>query len=272
MAPSRRLRRVAGHLATQPAAQAEPLPVQDFRVTTDDGAAGMTPLPIQPDGQLSPATLAQLTEQRDAAAAAHDYRTAAGLQDLITVLTPRDLTLDDFSPPTLEGQTNCYMEHGFCVFPAAVQGAELQALQEAWLAAEAPAREGWQKRVAAAELKAAEEQEEQDRKELAQFNTRDDSFPEQTFGLGFDYTEPAFTALLEHPTFRPFFEAICSTGERYRLRTIFLAGLRCLTVGAVQGTIRGRYRRGAGCGSCRHRGSCSRRTRPEHPATSAGTA
>ena len=110
---------------------------------------------LPPD--LSPATLAHLTEQRDAAAAAHDYRTAAGLQDLLTVLTPRDLTLDDFSPPTLEGQTSCYMEHGFCVFPAAVQGAELQALQEAWLAAEAPAREGWQKRVAAAELKAAEE-------------------------------------------------------------------------------------------------------------------
>lgn len=198
-----RLARVARHVLSAAAASDASPPWAG----TDDHAGGVTPLPIGPAG-VPEASLAELAQRRDACAAKRDYRTAQTLDDLLTVLTPRSVSAADFAPPTLLEQTRCYLEHGFCVFPYAVVGDALRDLQTAWLEAEHPAREAWHRRneVAAA----AEPQEAPDGTSL---------FPppaEQTFGLGFDFTQPAITALLTHRTLRPFFEEICSTGDDTR--------------------------------------------------------
>ena len=205
----RRLGRVAGHCHCSAAAaeeNSEEVATPPPWAGTDDLAGGVTPLPIGSDG-VPPATLLQVAAKRDACAASRDYRTAQALDDLLTVLTPRSLAVGDFAPPTLEEQTKCYFEHGFCVFPSAVAGPALQQLQVAWLEAERPAREAWQRRNDATPAVADE--------------TSDGAFrfppqAEQTFGLGFDFQRPAFTALLEHATLRTFFEQICSTGDRIR--------------------------------------------------------
>lgn len=198
----RRVGRVASHCCVATAAEEGGKPWAG----TDDLAGGVTPLPIGIDG-IPAATLRELAKKRDAHAASRNYRTAQALDDLLTVLTPRSLTVADFAPPTLEEQTRCFFDNGFCLFPNAVVGAELEALQGAWLEAERPAREAWRQRnedpPAAAE-------------EASDGTFRFPPQAQQTFGLGFDLHQPAFTALLDDETLRPFFETICSTGDDTR--------------------------------------------------------
>ncbi len=179
---------------------------------TDDGASGMTPLPID-EGGVSAATLQQLAERRDTSAARHDYRTAASLQDLITVLTPRALTLADFSPPSLEDQIRCFYEHGMVILQGAFQGEELRRLQSAFLAKEHPARQAWESRQAAAAA-ALGPSGASEGEETAGFRFPPEA--EQTFSFGFDYLEPTFASVLEHPALLPFFRRVCSTGDDTR--------------------------------------------------------
>lgn len=173
---------------------------------TDDGAGGVTPLGIDKGG-VSEAALRQLAEKRDASAATRDYRTAAALQDLITVLTPRALTLADLSPRSLEDQARCFYEHGMVVFCGALQGEELRRLQSAFLAKERPAREAFQARQAEAVAAAS------DGKDGARGVFRFPPEATQTFHFGFDFVEPAFASLLEHPTLHPFFRRVCGSGD-----------------------------------------------------------
>ena len=140
----------------------------------------MTPLPIDEVG-LSEGTLRLLARERDACAAERDYRAAATLQDLITVLTPRAITLADLSPQSLEDQAQCFYEHGMVVFPGAFQGEQLATLQSAFLSKERPAREAWEARQAATVT---------DRACADDKEAGSSSFPpdaSQTFSFGFDF-------------------------------------------------------------------------------------
>ena len=138
-------------------------------------AGGVTPLPLGEAG-LSAATLAELLAQRDGCVARGDYRTAAEIHGLHAALAPRGRQLHpaDFAPATLDEQVGCFHEHGVCVFPDLLEGAELAAVQAAWVAAEAPAREAWVAQGGAANARTTQ--------------GRDVS---QTYGFGVDLAEPA---------------------------------------------------------------------------------
>eukprot|EP01047_Picozoa_sp_COSAG01_P035254 COSAG01_NODE_2692_length_7245_cov_5.990064_2_plen_101_part_00 len=87
------------------------------------------------------------------------------------------------------------------MFPQLLRGQELDQLQTAWHTAERPAWLAWKRAHRAAAAQA----------------TQDDGANSlQTFSFSFDFTQPAFTALLEHYALRPFLEQVCSTGDDTR--------------------------------------------------------
>ena len=72
------------------------------------------PLAVDGSGQVTAAAMEGLREREAAAAARRDWRLATKIADVIDVVTPRSpLSVDDCAPPTLDGQYDFFLEHGF---------------------------------------------------------------------------------------------------------------------------------------------------------------
>lgn len=118
------------------------------------------PLPLDAKGRgVVPTTLARLEQCKRAAAEAEDYRAAAECHDLLTVLSPDGvggkLTLDDASPPTLDGQQQFFRRFGFVVLPKVFAGENLTRLVGAWRRVQRPAGPVWREKLQAQEAEAA---------------------------------------------------------------------------------------------------------------------
>ena len=131
---------------------------------TDDGrwTAALSPKgqPLLQDGSgvVLASELARLEEEKAVAIAAEDFRAAAAVKSIISVVTPRPTPLPlplesyvtgpDFTPADVEAAAVFFLEHGFCVVPGAVSDGTLSRVRQFWMPAEQDAQELWQQRSA----------------------------------------------------------------------------------------------------------------------------
>ena len=109
-------------------------------------------------GAVIPAELERLEKEKADAVAADDYRTAAAVQTIIQVVTPRVTPLPkplaeymvapNFDDTDVRAAADFFLENRFCVVPGVVSEATLQRVRAGWPAAEAEARALWEARAA----------------------------------------------------------------------------------------------------------------------------
>lgn len=117
----------------------------------------LQPLPLDTRG--GGVALSKLKENREserAALSAGDYRLAAEMRDLHSVLSPgtaEDLQDLDarFPLADTEAQARFFYRFGFCILPAAFVGEHLQRLRAAWRRNQRPQREAWLAKASAEE-------------------------------------------------------------------------------------------------------------------------
>ena len=117
----------------------------------------LQPLPLDTrGGGVAPSKLQEIRESESAALAAGDYRLAAEMRDLHSVLSPgtvQDLQdLDTRFPlADTEAQARFFYRFGFCILPAAFVGEHLQRLRAAWRRNQRPHRKAWLAKASAEE-------------------------------------------------------------------------------------------------------------------------
>lgn len=153
----RRLLRLRAALATAPAAAA----VAEPPAAVGTAPASLLPLPLDvKERGIEPAALGRITARKDQAIADEDYRVAAEMHDLLTVLQPKPpleaLTVADASPPTLAGQIRFFETYGFVVLPKVFAGAALERLVAAWREVQRPVGPVWREQLRVQEEVAAE--------------------------------------------------------------------------------------------------------------------
>lgn len=142
------------------AAAAAPL-LLDAPAAIGETSAKLLPMPLDVKGRgVAPRTLQLVRRRKAEALVAEDYRAAAEMHDLLTVLSPLPrasaLTLADASPPTLEGQQAFFRRWGFVVLPKVFAGDALARLTRAWRRVQRPAGPAWREKLRMQEEVAAE--------------------------------------------------------------------------------------------------------------------
>ena len=162
MAPTQRLQAVQRGLSGNSAAAA---PAAEGLGAAAPAAVGETaatflPLPLDTKGRgVAPTALQRVEQLKRRAVEAEDYRAAAECHDLLTVLSPNGagaaLTLEDASPPTLDGQQAFFRRFGFVVLPKVFAGNDLARLVAAWRRVQRPAGPIWREQLRIQEEEAA---------------------------------------------------------------------------------------------------------------------
>jgi hypothetical protein len=116
------------------------------------------PLLQDEGGAVLPSEFGRLAQEKAAAVAADDYRTAAAVQSIIQVVTPRATPLPkplaeymvapNFDSTDVRAAADFFLENGFCVVPGIISEATLQRVRAGWPAAESEARALWEARAA----------------------------------------------------------------------------------------------------------------------------
>ena len=108
-------------------------------------------------GAVLRSELERLQQEKADAVAADDYRTAAAVQSIIEVVTPRatplpkplaEYMVPNFDNSDVRDAADFFLENGFCVVPGVVSEPTLQRVRAGWPAAEAEARALWEARAA----------------------------------------------------------------------------------------------------------------------------
>ena len=130
--------------------------------------ASLLPLPLDVHGRgIAPHKLEQLRALKQKAVAAEDYRAAAEMHDLLTVLDPSSTKLtvaDAAAPADVDAQLAFFHQHGFLVLPGVFAGEQLAKLQAAWRRVQRPALPRWRAQL--------EVQEAEQRQPLTEFYRR----------------------------------------------------------------------------------------------------
>ena len=130
--------------------------------------ASLLPLPLDVHGRgIAPHKLEQLRALKQEAVAAEDYRAAAEMHDLLTVLDPSSAPLtvaDAAAPADVDAQLAFFHQHGFLVLPGVFAGEQLAKLQAAWRRVQRPALPRWRAQL--------EVQEAEQRQPLTEFYRR----------------------------------------------------------------------------------------------------
>ena len=117
-----------------------------------EASEALQPLPLDTEGGgVAAAKLEEILEAEKAALAVADYRRAAEMRDLHSVLSPAsaadqsDLatSLSKIDSADVESQARFFYRFGFCVLPATFAGEHLERLQGAWRRNQRPFRDTW---------------------------------------------------------------------------------------------------------------------------------
>ena len=134
-----RLRALARHMGADAAEQvrcsASGTNTDGYTVARGQGGPVGYPLARQDgSGQLTAESVAQLTDQMDAAARCGDFRTAANLQTMLKVLGPKSapVPLANFTSSDADTAADILLEHGFCVLPNLISRDDLERMRAAY--------------------------------------------------------------------------------------------------------------------------------------------
>ncbi len=109
----------------------------DYREHLPRGQGGPVGYPLarqDGNGQLTPDSVVELTDQMNAAARLGDFRTAANLQTMLKVLGPKPapVPLAAFTSSDADTAADILLEHGFCVLPDLIGRDDLERMRVAY--------------------------------------------------------------------------------------------------------------------------------------------